>query len=390
MRILHLTSALLEPLGGAEQYCLSVARGQRERGDIVTVASPWVDPAVAAALEADGIAVERLRVWRPYPPNRKAPNRLAAALFHGLDVLAAVRAPAAVRRLLARRWDAVHIHRLAGLGAALLRRPGAAPVMTLHDFGLVDTSAFLLRDGVEPPRAPRLQRARTALHNRSLGRVQLVYPNARLGDRHAAWGLRPGRPGVVVPHGWRVRVRPADRGRAESGAAPVVALFLGRFVAEKGLTLLLDAWGDGIPGAELWVAGDGPDRALLDAAVARGRVRDLGWLDDAGRAAALADADLVVLPSLWPENFPLVAAEALLAGLPVVSTTVAAPPPVDHDVSGLLVEPAAPALRAALERLVDPGERARLAAGAREAARALDFDAHLGRLDDLYRAGETR
>jgi glycosyltransferase involved in cell wall biosynthesis len=169
-----------------------------------------------------------------------------------------------------------------------------------------------------------------------------------------------------------------------------VFLFLGKLLPTKGVDLLLDAWGDGIPGAELWIAGAGVLEPEVAVAADSGRVRFLGWLDDAGREAALAAASVMVLPSTGPEIFLLAAAEGALAGLPVISTTVAAPPAIRDGESGILVEPSAAALRAGMERLMPAAERARLAAGARALAEELDFDRHLDRVLHVYATAGAR
>ena len=91
-----------------------------------------------------------------------------------------------------------------------------------------------------------------------------------------------------------------------------------------------------------------------------------------------------MLPSTWPENFPLSAAEGVIAGLPLVSTTVAAPPVLHDGVNGVLAAPEPAALRAAMQALLDPATRSRFAAGSREIARELDFDTHGARIDALY------
>ncbi|CAN5346623.1 hypothetical protein BH09ACT5_BH09ACT5_20340 [soil metagenome] len=373
MRIAQFTGSLLEPLGGAEQYCLELARWQRAHGHEVTIITGWASPGIRTSLAAEGLPVRVVRSRRPYPPDRKGPKPLAV-LFHGLDLLGALRIPAALRRVLAEPWDAVHVHRFAGFGAAVLRS-GRPTVMTVHDYGLVDTSTTLLRRGREVD-APLLQRLRTRLMSRAVRSARLVFPTARLRDKHAQWGLRLPARTEVVPHGWRGAPAPSPE-----HDGPVVFLFLGKLIAEKGVRLLLDAWGGGMPGAELWIAGAGELEPLVRAAPG---VRALGWVDDAGRSAALAGASVLVLPSTWPENFPLSAAEGVLAGLPLVSTTVAAPPVLHDGVNGVLAAPDAPALRAAMQQLLDPAVRQRLAAGSRRAALELDFDAHGQRLLSLY------
>ncbi|MEO8261070.1 MAG: glycosyltransferase [Pseudolysinimonas sp.] len=377
MKIAQVIGSLLAPLGGAEQYVLELSRAQAEAGHDVTIVTGWASPEIVAALTADGVAVELVAMRRPYPPDRRG-SRPAALLFHALDLLDSVRTPRALRRALAGEWDAVHAHRVAGLGAAFLRSTAAPVVVTVHDYSLVDTRSSLLRRGVVAVRPPVLQRLRAAVMSRAVARARFVFPSAGLRERHQAWGLRVPEGSVVVPHGWRIGARPA----ADHASDTVVFLFLGKLLPTKGVPLLLEAWGAGIPGAELWIAGAGP----LDHEVGAAPVRSLGWLDARARDTALAAASVMVLPSTGPEIFLLAAAEGALAGLPVISTTVAAPPAVRDGVSGILIAPEAAALREAMVRLLDPAERSRLSAGAREFAQQLDFGHHLDSILDLYAA----
>jgi|GEM_PF-3105787 len=375
MRIAQFVGSLLEPLGGAEQYCLELARWQRDQGHDVTIVTGWISPGIEKSLAAEGLNVRLVRSRRPYPPDRKG-SKPAAVLFHGLDLLGSVRVSAPLRRLLAEPWDVVHVHRFAGFGAAMLRS-GRPTVMTVHDYGLVDTSTTLLRHGREVSTAPLVQRLRTWLTNRSVRSARLVFPTERLRQKHVQWGLElPGHTDVI-PHGWRID----GFSQSSPSGGPVVFLFLGKLISTKGVELLLEAWGDGMPGAELWVAGAGPLEPVVQAAP---HVRYLGWLDATGRRAALAAASVLVLPSTWPENFPLSAAEGVLAGLPLVSTTIAAPPVLHDGLNGLLAVPEAAALRAAMQELLDPAARQRFAAGSREVALALDFHTHGRRIEELY------
>jgi glycosyltransferase involved in cell wall biosynthesis len=396
VRIAQVVSSLLAPLGGAEQYCLELSRWLRDQGHDVTIITGWISSDIEQQLVAEGFDVRVVPSHRPYPPDRKG-SRPAAVLFHALDLVGSVVTAPGLRRVLAEGWDLVHVHRVAGWGSALLRSTPAPVVLTVHDYALVDTSTTLLRRGAEAPRAPLVQRLRTAVVSRTVRSAHLVFPSARLRQKHAAWGLRMPERTSVVPHGWRLGVASFSttagagfdtrlRRYSTGGDGGVVFLFVGKLLDTKGVRLLLEAWGDGLPGAELWIAGAGPLDDEVRRAAETGRVRHLGWLDEDARRDALAQASALVLPSIWPENFQLAAAEGVLAGLPILSTTIAAPPVVDPEVSGLLVAPDAAALRAGLERLLDPALRSRLAEGARARAAELDFDRHGETLLGVYAA----
>lgn len=113
----------------------------------------------------------------------------------------------------------------------------------------------------------------------------------------------------------------------------------------------------------LTILGDGPERAALERLVAEmalgDRVRFLGAVPPSQVAACLGDADVALFPAVG-EGFGLAAAEALMAGVPVVAC---------HDGGGVLtvvpaegegrrVPPDPPAIARAIEELLaDPGSR---------------------------------
>ncbi|MCU1404944.1 MAG: glycosyltransferase [Glaciihabitans sp.] len=376
MRIAQFTSSLIEPLGGAEQYCLSIARHQKAHGHDVEVVTGWADSSVRAALEAEGIPVRVIPTSRPYSPDKPGGSRRQKLHFHAVELLDSVRRTAATTSLERAAYDVVHVHRFAGFGTGVLRVRGARVVHTVHDYTLVDTSASLVRDGELISDTSKVQKARAALIISGLSpQTTLIFPSARTRDRHTEFGFPTAAfDSRVIAHGWPEPAPIADADRLQPTSNVLNALFLGKLSEHKGVPMMLDAWGDGIPGVVLRVGGDG---ALAADVAARPGVEALGWLDERRRTAELERADVLVFPSQWPENFPIVVAEAILAGTSVLTTTVASPPLVDEGESGLLVEPTAAALRGALDRLAkDPALLAELAAGAAKRARQLDIDVH--------------
>jgi glycosyltransferase involved in cell wall biosynthesis len=99
---------------------------------------------------------------------------------------------------------------------------------------------------------------------------------------------------------------------------PVRFLFVGQLIPRKGIAELIDAFSQ-LPEGELYIAGDGPLRPLVNRAVQGGRVTYTGQLDRPGLQRLYADSDVLVLPSRY-EVWGLVINEALEHGLPVIAT----------------------------------------------------------------------
>jgi len=178
---------------------------------------------------------------------------------------------------------------------------------------------------------------------------------------------------VVVPN---ALVPPCEAGLSRQdelalAAGPRIGV-VARLQPEKGVACFLDAASlirQQAPGARFLIVGDGPDRAALQDRAARlgldSAVTFLGFRLDA--PSLIGKLDLLIIPS-FSEGTPLVALEAMAAGVPVVASAVGGiPDQVRHGQEGLLVPAGdAGALAAAvLLLLANPGLRQRFSAAGR-------------------------
>jgi glycosyltransferase involved in cell wall biosynthesis len=112
-------------------------------------------------------------------------------------------------------------------------------------------------------------------------------------------------------------VPPLPRATAPRSDGPLRLAFVGRIEPEKGLADFLKIWNPA-PGQTLTVVGDGSQRIPSERlATQRGlgaRVSFRGNLPHARALAEIAAAHALVVPSVWPENSPLVILEALSLG----------------------------------------------------------------------------
>jgi glycosyltransferase involved in cell wall biosynthesis len=170
--------------------------------------------------------------------------------------------------------------------------------------------------------------------------------------------LNSGRPVKVLPNG----IEPDGLYPTPSltslplvpGSTFRTALFLGRLYPVKGLPNLLAVWGAIRPGGwRLVIAG--PDeaghRAELEAQVRglslQNDIEFVGPIERNRKSALLRSADLFVLPSL-SESFGMALAEAMLAGLPVVTTNAVPWPDIEPEGLGWRVQPTKDSLAKAL------------------------------------------
>jgi glycosyltransferase involved in cell wall biosynthesis len=168
---------------------------------------------------------------------------------------------------------------------------------------------------------------------------------------------------------------------------------IGRLVESKCHDLLLDAARE-VCGKQSNVrfilVGDGSSTPKLE------RIRESYGLTDKvhflGKRAdvpeLLAAIDLYVITSRW-EGLPLALLEAMMAGKPIISTSVGAiPKALRHNEDGILIKPnSKDDLVEALLALIDDPERMRLlGANARKRAMAkFSPSVVLGQLEDIYR-----
>lgn len=164
----------------------------------------------------------------------------------------------------------------------------------------------------------------------------------------------PGVPVEVIPNAVSVPPTPPARAFRPNGALRL--LFLSRLHPKKGLEALLDALAMLPNHVTLTIAGRGAahyEQALKASVRDLGlapRVRFLGRVDGAAKARALAEADLFVLPTR-SENFGIVIAEALAAGVPVITTEAAPWPELEPRGCGLRVGEEAADLAAAIREM---------------------------------------
>jgi glycosyltransferase involved in cell wall biosynthesis len=306
--------------------------------------------------------------------------------------------------------DVIHLHEVDDPALVKAMRTTAPVVISAHGYRACTSGVYYFRPGEECTRGhglgciPNLA-ARGCAHTRypktlpvkfrdatralaALRHADLAVSYSSSVDRHLAANKITRR--RVVPY---FPTMTPKAGSGHTGRRRVV--FAGRIVRPKGVDVLIRAACD--VDAELVVCGDGRDleemRTLAQSLGVEKRICFTGWLGADQLAQQLADASVVVVPSLWPEPFGLVGIEALAAGRPAVaSSTGGIGDWLEDGVSGLCVPPGdVPLLAGALnELLADPGRQAAMGiAGKRAVAERFSPERHVAVLLEAYQAARS-
>lgn len=340
-RVLVLTTTFPAAEGdNIPPFVLNLARAMSDDVDL-TVLTPRM-PGAPVAERIGSVAIERFA----YFPERFEGVAVGATLsnlqaqpwrlpeFGCLLARFHLEARRAVKRL---EPDLLHAHWLLPSGVHAVGAAGAGgrarngrriPVLaTIHG---VDLHALPVRP-IEAIRRRVLERCDhvVAVSSTLAGRVEALSPRT---------------PVSTVPMGADLAEVPEDFTRSpEDGLIG----FVGRLAEKKGVRVLLDAIA-AAPGLRLVVAGDGPERSALEAQAERLRISDrvafLGHADRRQVYDLLSRCEALAIPSVVArdgdqEGTPVVLAEAVALGVPVIASRLGGIADQLTEESGWLVTP---------------------------------------------------
>ena len=233
------------------------------------------------------------------------------------------------------------------------------------------------QQGVEDEAARRFQH----MQNVASKVTRFLAPSDHFRNRFIEFGIAPDRISRA-PYGFDDR---PFRGLRRVSSDRLRIGFLGSLMVSKAPHLLLEAY-QSLPagsasvdlfGSHVDYHGDASYRRRLEPLLAQDGVRTHGPISHREVPQALAGIDVLVVPSVWPENSPLVIQEAFLAGAPVVASRIGGIPEVVTDErNGLLFTPGdVDDLRRALTRLLlEPDLLRSLRRGLPPASRSIEED----------------
>jgi glycosyltransferase involved in cell wall biosynthesis len=346
--------------GGIEAYVTRASQGLRDTGHDVRLLTSSAGSAADGAADYVALGTD---------------NAAAQVFLQIANPFALVRMRAAVRDF---RPDVVQVNMFEKyLSPAIFQVLRGVPTVALVHYSkpVCPTALKLLPDG-SPCLMPaglvcwRSQcvglaewvrdRPRYALIRRGLGQAEKVLACSR-------WMVEQLRLNGIVADAIPLPVPPPSPGFSRAPSREPLFLYCGRLDWEKGVDLLLRAFGRVLaarPAARLRILGGGPRQPTLEALAEglgiSGAVGFDGRVSFGEVETALSQAWALLAPSIWPEPLGLTAIEAITRGVPAITSAGGGfAETVEPGVSGSLVPNGDEgALAECLIRALDGGPRA--------------------------------
>jgi glycosyltransferase involved in cell wall biosynthesis len=229
------------------------------------------------------------------------------------------------------RPDVVHHHNLSLLGYNLLQKRGQyKSIYTAHDYWLICQTNNLFKNkneicrkkdcfhcSIRSKRIPQTWRQNPNF-NKALNNIDLIIsPSKYVASQLVDLDKKI----VTIPN-----FVPAPPVQFEKIIKGPYFLFLGMLEKHKGILQLLDLFREAKDklNLKLVIAGGGSLSTYIVDYIRRYSLNDsvifMGFTDNKTKYSLYKHAKAVIIPSIWPENAPLVALEALSVGTPVIGS----------------------------------------------------------------------
>ncbi len=245
--------------------------------------------------------------------------------------------------------DIVHHHNISLLGYDLLRkRADYLSLYTAHDYWLVCPTSNLFKNqeetcavkncsscSLKSRRIPQIWRSRRSFKMATKNIDLLISPSEYV-RRRLVQEINV--PAVTLPN-----FVPYPPENIASSGYENYFLFLGVIEKHKGILNLLKLFNEQRYNlkTKLIIAGGGSLSPYVREYIQKNSLNNLisflGFVDDPTKYSLYSDASAVIIPSIWPENAPLVALEALSVGTPVISSNQGGLPEIIEKVDKKLI-----------------------------------------------------
>ena len=377
-------------IGGAEISVRKSAEGLVKKGyDVIVITTGPNGKAYTE--EINRVKIYRINPFNLYIAyNSQNQPELLKPIWHTID-LWNPHSYVVVKNILRKEMpDVVHINNFKGFSLSVFsatKRLNLPLVFTAHDYSLICPRANLLNGSGEICTDPsRLCKAYVNIQKFIVNNKPdlVTAPSQFVIDKLKEAGLFEGVKTMKLPLGIELNDK-----KAEKSYNIVDILYVGGLSKHKGVHILINAFKKlKQENIKLHIVGKGKDEAEFKKMVGSDkRIIFHGFVPDEELKRLYQKANVVVVPSIWYDNSPMVVYESFMNGTPVIGSRIGGIPElVENGYNGFLFEAGdVDELKERLENLVkNPDELKRLEEGAFESVKKYDMTGHIKKLEELY------
>ena len=377
-------------IGGAEISVGRVAEELVKKGHEVFVVT--TSPNRKSSIEdKNGVKVYQISPLNLYAMyNHQNQPELLKLIWHGIDIWNP-HSYVVVKNILKKEMpDIVHINNFKGLSLSVfsaVKHLNLPLIFTAHDYSLICPRANLVNGSGEICNNPsRLCKAYVKIQKYLVNNKPDVVtaPSQFIIDKLKASGLFEGVKTIKLPLGIKLNDE-----KAEKKYDVIDILYVGALSRHKGVHVLINAFKElDYDNIILHILGKGKDEdEFKKIAGSDKKIIFHGFVPDEELMQLYQKANVVVVPSIWYDNSPMVIYESFKNGTPVIGSRIGGIPELVEDkYNGFLFE--AGDVCELKEMLENPiknlSKLKRLGDGAFESVKKYSMDMHIRKLEKIY------
>ncbi len=234
--------------------------------------------------------------------------------------------------------DIVHHHNISLLGYNIFKKQREyLNIYTSHDSWLICQQNVLLKNGKEPCQSqacfscslrcrkpPQIWRHRKAFSEAIRELDMIIAPSSFISDRISP---KTNLKMVTIPN-----FVPQPPNKIEQPNFSNYFLYAGALEKHKGIINLINVFKEVETDAKLLIAGTGNLRTQIEKFIKTNNLANkivlLGWVDYNLMCQLLKNANAILVPSICPENCPMIVLEAFSVGTPAIASNIGGLPEI--------------------------------------------------------------
>lgn len=377
-------------IGGAEILVEAISNKLLEKGHEVTIITSAYEKEVIETI--DGLKIYRVKPMNLYPLYKfQEQSAVIRPIWHLFDLVNLISYKKIKSILIKENPDIVHIHNFKGLSPLIFKavKDLKLPlVFTAHDYSLICLKTSLLKkNGEICEEGNSLCKSYNLIKKMIIADKPdvIISPSKFLIEKLKSHGLPNNIKTIVLPNAVKL-----NHSKINKNYDKVEFLYVGSLESHKGPQILIKAFKEIYnDDTKLHIVGKGSAEAELKKNASDDkRIKFHGFLKGNDLMDLYKQANLMVIPSIWYDNSPMVIYESFMNSTPVIGSEIGGIPELVQDgYNGFLFKAGDfEELKEIMEYVIkNKTFLRRLEKNAYDSSHEYDIEDHISKLETIYR-----